>query len=221
MYDIDGYPVKGAAGAGGQTLDAGVCPGAGPPQTSLSGQTPSLTGLPVSLPDRAGHTVAMTDELWLEASAHVQSDDEADLRAEAAEVFLAEAARTRLEDHAGPVRITLRSGRVIDGQLVADDPVAGHLCVADADGGQTRVPIGAIDHVTGSHPALRDEVRVARTLTSWLRDCWRLGDAIAVLNRSGRWHRGTIDFVGADHVVLLADGGTVTIPFPAVDAWRC
>ena len=53
-----------------------------------------------------------------------------------------------------------------------------------------------------------------------------VGNALDVL---GRWHRGSVTWVGADHVEVVAQGGVdapaiastpVVLPCAAVEAWR-
>lgn len=162
------------------------------------------------------------EEIWLEAVSAVAADADADLRAEAAEVFAAEAARIRLVDLHGRVRITLRCGQVVAGLLDGDEPIGGHLVVC-ADGSETvgqrwLIPTNAVVHLDGSRIDLRPELSppAPRSIGSWLRERWLDGDAISVLDRSAVRHTGSITLVGADHVRLASSR---CIPFHAVDAW--
>lgn len=173
-------------------------------------------------PARGGQT-ALMDEVWLEALATVAAEADAELRADAAEVFAAEAARIRLGDVRGPVRITLRSGRSVTGTVETAEPVDGHLVLASADppagaSHQLLVPVGAVVILDGSRIDLRVEApgERARSIGSWLRDQWSEGGVLRVLDRTGALHVGPVALVGADHVRLAPSR---CIPFRAVDAW--
>jgi len=209
-------------------------PGSRRRQTSGSGQLRALTGLtgPTGLRScRRGHTPAMErdirrdrgDGLWLEAAAGVQSSVDADLRDEAYEVFVAEAARSRLVDRAGPARVSLRSGVVLDGELLPDsvDAVDGHLALVGADGRTRLVRVSAVVSLTGSRPSLRPEGdRAPRSFTSWLREIWSADEAIRVLDGSGSWAVGRLGFVGADHVELAHGESRTIIPLTSIEAWQ-
>lgn len=163
------------------------------------------------------------DGLWLEAAAGVQSSLDADLRDEAYEVFVAEAARSRLVDRAGPARVSLRSGVVLDGELVphSDDAVDGHLVLVGADGRTHLIRVSAVVSLTGSRPSLRSEGdRVPRSFTSWLRETWSGDEAIRVLDGSGSWAAGRLGFVGADHVELARGESRTVIPLASIEAWQ-
>lgn len=163
------------------------------------------------------------DGLWQEAAAGVQSTLDADLRDEAYEVFVAEAARCRLVDRAGPARVVLRCGVTLVGELAPDhaDAVDEHLLLLGADGGGRLVPVGAIMSLTGSRPGLRPEAdQRPRSLASWLREVWASDEPIRCLDGKGRWTAGRLGYVGADHVELVHDDTRTVLPSTAVEAWE-
>jgi hypothetical protein len=163
------------------------------------------------------------EELWQEAVAGVQSALDADLREEAYEVFVAEAARCRLVDRVGRARVALRCGVALEGELEpdSDDGIDEHLALRGADGRSLHVPVSAIVALTGSRPTLRVEgERRPRSLTSWLRECWSADGSIRLIDGSGRWVVGRLDFVGADHVEVAHGTGLIVVPVRCVEAWQ-
>ena len=104
-------------------------------------------------------------DLWQEAAAGVQSWLDADLRAEAYEVFVAEAARCRLVDRVGAARVALRCGVVLEGELVpdSDDAVDEHLVLRGAGDVTRLVPVSAVVSRPGfpARPAARGERRAS------------------------------------------------------------
>lgn len=167
----------------------------------------------------------MVDEVWLEAASVVASDADADLRMEAADVYAAEAARTRLVDLSGPLRVQLRSGQVLTGRAVDDESIADHLVLGashtDArDRVTVVIPTRAVVLIDGSAVALRQEEHGIgpRSIASWLRERWHEGDVLRILDRSGATHLGALSLVGADYV-RLESGRCLAIH--AVDAWSC
>lgn len=161
----------------------------------------------------------MSDDMWLEAASRVHAEVDDELRDEAREVFHAEAARVRVPDLRGDVRITVRCGQVLAGRI-ARERVDGHLVLAHPDGLGIVIPIGAVVRIEGARPALRDESagRVP-SIGAWLRQRWMAGESVRALDRLGGWHVGAVAFVGADHVRVGSTSGEVTIPAAAVDAW--
>lgn len=161
------------------------------------------------------------ESLWHEAAAGVQSSIDADLRGDAYEVFVAEAARCRLVDRVGRARISLRCGATLEGDLVpqGEGAVVDHL-VLRADDGDLLVPAMAIVSMTGSRPALRIEGVRSRTLGSWLREAWAADERVRLLGPSGRWVAGLVDLVGAEHVELDLDGVLTVMSCASVDAWQ-
>ena len=77
-----------------------------------------------------------TDDTWQFHLSMMQSEPTTPLRAEAFEVFMAEAARVRLHERCGPARVHMRSGTVIAGELAspADGAVEGHVLLVDDEG---------------------------------------------------------------------------------------
>lgn len=160
------------------------------------------------------------DRVWLEAAARVQSDLDAEARQEAREVFVAEAARCRLADRVGDVRLTLRCGTAVDGVLVAEEPVAGHLTLRDASGRHHVIPAAAVVTMRRSRTALRPEgADEATPITQWLREAWAVHEAIRLLDSAGTSRTGVVSFVGADHVELHDSADSVVIPLAAVEMW--
>ncbi len=169
------------------------------------------------------------DRLWSEAAAAVQGDLDAYVVEEAHEVFLAEAARTRLLDRRGTARIALRGGGEVRGVIVEEPHVLGHVALRDPDGTTSLVALDAIGFLTGSEVRLRPETGASATasavgdagctLASWLREEWQRGSVLHVLDRSGSRWAGRATFVGADHAELDCPTGLVVLPYAAVDCW--
>ncbi len=167
--------------------------------------------------------MAPTDDSWQYHLAMMQSEPTTPLRAEAFEVFMAEAARVRLHERSGPARVHLRSGAVIAGELAspADGAVEGHVLLVDDQGRHLLIPVASLSALVGASTALRDESRRGRprSLSSCLRDCWAAGERLRVLLEDGRWIDGVIALVAADHVELTVGGERWVIPFAAGQAW--
>lgn len=160
------------------------------------------------------------DRLLSDVAAVVQAEEDADLRAEAREVFLAEAARCRLADRHGSGRVLLRCGVGLDGAWCPHERVAGFVSVDGADGRRYLLTADAIVLVVGTQSALRDESSVRETtIGQWLREAWSDGHPLRALDASGSWHAGAIAFVGADHAVIDTDSGPVLLPTGSVEAW--
>jgi hypothetical protein len=159
------------------------------------------------------------DELWLEAAAGLQADLDADLRDEAYEVFVAEAARSRLQDRVGSVRLLLRCGVTLAGLLGGDEAIDGHVRLAEATGWRIVVPVGAIATISGGRPGL-GSASAGRTITSWLREAWESGERIGVLIAGGQWRGGRLAYVARDYVDLVVHEAVVTVPLASVEAWR-
>lgn len=159
------------------------------------------------------------EAVWLEAEAGVQSELDAEVRSDAFEVFMAEAARMRIQDRIGRARIVLRCGVWLDGDIAGDDVIVGHLCLRERSGRRLVVPVSSITTATGSRPGRRED-GAERTVSSWLREAWAAGDRLQLLTRDGRWIAGRLAHVGADHVDLVGEPDAVTVPFTAVDAYH-
>ncbi|MDI1290493.1 MAG: hypothetical protein PSX37_11165 [bacterium] len=143
------------------------------------------------------------------------------VRDDAFELFAAEAARVRLEDRTGDVRVVLRSGHILIGELSTSDVVSDHLELLDTRGRQLLVSTNAISVMHGSSAALRDEASggASRSLASRLRETWSAGGRLRVLLASGEWLGGAIVLVASDHVELAIGGYPCVIPFAAGQAW--
>lgn len=168
---------------------------------------------------------------WDEAAASVQSDVDADLRAEAYDLFRAETGRTRLEDRlprpGSRLRVVVRSGTVISGLAAPDDDqVGGMLVVVDDAARIVLVPRYAIVTASGLSAALRvEEAAQAGACAGWtisarLRESAQMGDVVAAVLVTGLRVAGEVDRVGADHIDFdRGSAGLLTVPFAAVDAW--
>ena len=165
--------------------------------------------------------------MWLEAAAAVQAEVDADLRADALEVYRAEAARSRLCDRRGSATVALRCGRVLTGSLgrLAAPPAGqtaapdGFLELIDAQGRLLAIAPDAVLAVRGSRSGLRDELTSGPTLASVLRGLWAVDGVVKALGADGTWLTGRVVFVGADHVELHLPDETLAVPFSAVEAW--
>lgn len=159
------------------------------------------------------------DPLWLEAAAAVQSDLDAEVRAEAHDLYTVEASRSRLEDRVGDARILLRCGISFDGRI-APERVAGHLVIDRPGGLRVVVPVPAIVTVVGSVPGMRAEGEPEPPgIGSWLREAWAAGDVVHALDGAGVWWVGPLAFVGADHVEVDVRGRRVLLPWATVESW--
>ena len=172
----------------------------------------------------AGSDPTAADREWQDALAIVEREFDDGVLEEAHEVYLAEAARIRLRDRRGHLRLVLRCGADLAGDIGRDDPIADHLVIVGA--GRTHVIAErAITMVTGSQVHLRGDEPAAsipseRSLASWLREVWIEGCRVEVVTASGSRRTGSVTFVGADHVELSgSDSEPVVLPFTAVDVW--
>lgn len=157
------------------------------------------------------------DPEWLlaEAAAAVQSDTEADVLAEAAELLEAEQSRVRIGDRCRPgtrVRLSTCQGTSIFGLVVATGDEI--LVLAADDDVQVAVAIESLVRICGLEPALRVEqtptLRVQVTWSSWLRRC----SEIDVTCRDGWQSSLQVAAVGADHVDgWTPTGNLVTVAF--------
>ena len=164
-----------------------------------------------------------SDDMWLDATAGVQSEVDSNLRAEAFEIYVAEAARCRLDDRSGDVCVTLRSGALIKGAALgarAVPRVEGMIVLAEAHRGTVLVAASAVMSMTGATGSMRDEGAPTRSLASVLRDSWGAGDTVRALGADGQWRSGRLAMVAADHVDLEGAGGVTTLAVPGVEVWE-
>lgn len=171
---------------------------------------------------RDGKAPHMTrrENAWLETVAELQSGMDAQVRAEAREVFEAEAARTRLQERRGRGVMRLRCGVALSGVLTEPDGPDGTVSLRTADGAVVVVVQSAVVTLVGAPPTLRDETAGSRgSFAAHLRCWWASGESIRLLLTDGRWLAGVVGFVGADHVELNADDEPVVVPFGALEAW--
>lgn len=163
--------------------------------------------------------------LWAEAESIVQAEVDADLVDEAYEVFLAEATRLRLVDRQGAVRIQLRCGVHVEGDLSDDLRVRAHVGVTTTSGGIVLVATRAVVVLEGSVRGLRAECTADAasdvTLASWLREAWRAGALLRVTCGDGLVRTGVLRWVGADHAELLGASGIHpwVVPYESAEAW--
>lgn len=171
-----------------------------------------------------GHNPRM-DGHWFEAMSAVQAQVDAELREEAVDLYLAEAARLRLSDRDGPVRIVLRCGVVVRGDLVARGApdIQGWLRMVSGADRELLVSCWAIVALRGSAARLRDEDETvrSRSLPSLLREHCATGEPLRALLGDGRWLEGRLVRVAADHVEMqeAADQGAWVLPLSTVEAW--
>ncbi len=161
------------------------------------------------------------ERTWQDAAAVVEGELQVEAVEEAYEVYVAEAARTRLTDREGPGLLRLSTGSVIEGEVVVDDPIHDHLQVRLATGDIAVVPLTALICLRGTRPSLRREAREeTRTLTSWLRSCWLAGVRMRAVTVDGLAWSGTISHVAADHVALVDDADDCwLIGLASVEHW--
>lgn len=148
------------------------------------------------------------------------SESARQVREDAFEFFVAEAARIRLVDRRGVARVIVRSGAVVTGELSPHD-VGDCLEMVDSSGHGLLVPVAAVSSIRGSRAALRDEAGPTRprSLASRLRECWSAGGRLRVLLHTGEWTEGVITLVAADHVELVIADETCVVPYSAVEVW--
>ena len=180
------------------------------------------------------------ERLWWEADAALSAAAKDEVLDEAYEIYVAEAARSRMVDLCGKGTIRLRCGRDVTGTLGALPPVDGHLVVADESAGTSLIPLRAVVSMTGTFTHLRNELahdsahatvddpahRSEQRLARWLRDVWGTGVLIEILTCDGEVRRGRLTWAGADAVVLeCADPARgdanleVVIAHDAVERW--
>lgn len=171
------------------------------------------------------------EALLASVAAEVQSDIDADVLAEAAEILIAERTRTRLEDRVratgGSIQVTTVLGERVIGvvQLIG----SAVLVLRDERGVEHALAWASISRIHGLGPALRaEDAKDARTPVEvcqvtwgwWLRRC-----QVVDLHCTDGWRAiGRIAQVGADHVDVLvrdesggaASGQITTIPFAAI-----
>jgi len=158
------------------------------------------------------------DWLLAEIAAAVQSDADADVLAEAAEILVAERGRVRLGDRWRPgtsVRIATTLGQSIVGRIHASGP---ELVVIDGiDGAAHAVASAGVARVEGLASALRPEEvrepRIAVTWASWL----RRSEVVLLQCRDGWRQVVQVTAVGSDHLDGWSqDGISHAIPFSAL-----
>lgn len=158
------------------------------------------------------------ETLLAEAAAAVQTDTEADVLTEAAELLVAEQARVRIEDRWRPgarVQVSLVPQGSIQGQVIAAGPELAVLL--GADGSQHAVAVASIARISGLGPALRAEeasgMRVRPSWGAWLRRC----EVVCVTCRDGWQQVLQVVSVGADHLDGRSlDGSLECLAFSAL-----
>lgn len=179
-------------------------------------------------PAGSGRLGAHPDRLLAEAAAAVQSDDDADVLAEAAEILVAERGRVRLADRwqsGAMVQVRTCLGSALSGRVLRSGPDL--VIIVDADGAVHALAVTAVHRVSGLPSLLRPEDGrpvMAVTWGSWLREC----QVVQARCLDGWQALAEVLAVGVDHVDLavLADGAgsdagrggaeCVTVPFHAL-----
>lgn len=172
--------------------------------------------------DRTPADANQPDHLLAEAAASLQSQIDADVLAEAAEILTAERVELRLADRLGAapnlVTVTLRSGCRIEGTVErGGDDV---FVLVDRHGAEHCIAMASAVTVRGLRPALASSdqralaggdrrPRIASvTWGMFLRD--QSGVDIRVVLVDGTELIGSPSLVGADHVDILEVDGAVT-----------
>lgn len=142
------------------------------------------------------------DRLFEDLADHVEQDVTTAQDAEVAERIRAERARvdlsSRLRAHRGPLRLLLRHGRLLSGELL--DAGADWVQLDGDPRGPTLVPLAAVVEIDGlgwAHAA-PSPVLARLTLGYPLRRLARDREVVEVLDVLGRTLTGTVDAVGAD-----------------------
>lgn len=167
------------------------------------------------------------DDLLAQVAAGFQSNCDADVIAEAAELAEVEQARLRLVDRwlatTGPVSIWVVGLPVIHGSVVAAG--SGLVVVRDVDENIWALGGGAVVGIVGLAAGLRDERpdpgRPVLTWSKFLRDL--TGVLVRIYTTDAMTRSGELVSVGADHLDLItgADGQAgrrITIAFTALVA---
>jgi hypothetical protein len=175
--------------------------------------------------DQASNADKMPEDLLAEAAAGLQSDIDADVLAEAAEILTAERVSLGIVDRLSaaprPVTLTLRSGCVVEGivRAVGDRVVVlaggdgAEHCIAIAGvvtvkGLPTALSIVDVSNAAESAHGIRRRSGVAPTWGSYLRAS--TGVEVRIILFDGTALTGLAALVGADHVDLLMADGAVT-----------
>jgi hypothetical protein len=170
------------------------------------------------------------DNLLAEVAAGVQSESDADVLAEAADILTTEQSRARLEDRLprapGVVTLFLRGGSTVVGSVTGiGDQLAA---VTSATGERHCVALASINSMRGLAGGLRAELPATAHQIPQMRDLswgsFLRGDPglkARVFLKDGSVLDGLPALVGSDHLDLLIDDGmVVTCPFSAVDQVR-
>ncbi|MFZ4485068.1 MAG: hypothetical protein ACOYO9_00650 [Candidatus Nanopelagicales bacterium] len=175
--------------------------------------------------DQASSADKMPEDLLAEAAAGLQSDIDADVLAEAAEILTAERVSLCIVDRLSaaprPVTLTLRSGCVVEGMVrevgdrvvvLADGAGAEH-CIAIAGVVTARGLPAALSNADVSNAAenvhgVHRRSAVATTWGSYLRAS--TGVEVRIILFDGTSLTGLAALVGADHIDLLMADGAVT-----------
>lgn len=177
--------------------------------------------------DEAPNIENVPENLLAEAAAGLQSDTDAEVLAEAAEILTAERVTLGLVDRFAaaqrPVMMTLRSGCRVEGMVrdVGDRVVV----LAGVDGAEQCIAIASVVTIRGLPSSLSNETQrgqgvrrpVVGALTwgSYLRA--ESASESHVILIDGTTITGRLALVGADHVdLLLADGAVTTCAISSI-----
>jgi len=166
----------------------------------------------------------VTESAWHDLVADLAAREAAEVRDDAVEVYLAEAARARLAERTGEAVVHLVTGRRVRGRLVASSVHGCLRVVADRD--DLLVPQDAIVRIDGSRGGLRHEGQgLPWTIGSWLRAIHAGGGLVQVVLRDATTVAGSPTFVGGDHVEIevfdtAGARAVIVVPFAAAVTWQ-
>jgi hypothetical protein len=155
------------------------------------------------------------EQLFTDLEARFEAEQQASADADVADLIRGERAqislRDRLRAHLGQQMVCSIGAEVatVSGDLV---DLGSDWLLIDSGRGQTLIPIGALQYVSGlSAAALPDSSMVARRLGLGvvLRGLGRDRAVLGIRLRAGELLTGTIDRVGADHLDLAVHADDV------------
>ena len=154
------------------------------------------------------------EQVWQEVVGRVQADEDAEVRAEARGLMVAEMAEVVLADRLSAVdrgvvlRVSLRGeSSWLSGRVIASGP---DFVVLQCAQGWVLVPLHAMKAAQGLPRVLHS---VAVTSVTWQRTMRRvLGMSVAV-HLEGTQVNGSLSWVGKDHLSMDTSEGEVTLPW--------
>lgn len=163
----------------------------------------------------------MLDDPWAHAAARIQSEVEGDVVADATQILIAEQAgvtmAARLTSTGARVRVMLSTSSAVTGIVL--EAVPGFVDVLDEQGDAHLINLAAVESIAGLDARLPEPEKRANTRWSLL--LRGMEDAfVQVELRSGRWLRGYLGTVGADHVDVITADERITVPIEALTRLR-